>query len=170
MKKKEFRELIEKAKDDLLCSFVLFSNPHCDAESLALELINENPQLELAEVCAKCVALCETFSIGSHADTFIKLVPPPLFAEFEKRGYKGSPSVEQIIEWVLQEKGLFIETSLVPLCEKRADGTERDRAYGYRVKVEICGWRECAGYYDEICDTRYEANIKALEYCTEYLF
>ena len=91
------------------------------------------------------------------------------YAEIKQKGYEGPPSTQRIIDWLREEHWLFINLNVYSLFEKRPDGSEYDKASGFRVDASVVELRpSCVNYIGDF--DRYEqAEIESIKFAVENL-
>ncbi len=93
-----------------------------------------------------------------------RMVLQSLYGELCKRGYKGKPYTQQIIDWMREERWVFISLSVLEVYEYEG----RERACGFRVIAKIHEIRtSCLTFIREF--NKYEeAEIAAIKYAVDY--
>lgn len=92
-----------------------------------------------------------------------RMVSTALYHKFSTRGYNGKPYTQHIIEWLIKEHWIYAYGTVYPICEKYADGRERDRAYDFTYIGEVYEIRGCCITPTEKFDDFGDAEIAALE-------
>jgi hypothetical protein len=93
-----------------------------------------------------------------------RIVPQSLYNELILKGYDGRPYTQQIIEWLIKEHWIYAHAEIYAICEKYADGRERDRASGFKYIGAVDEIRGCCKSYTEQFEDYGDAEIRAIEY------
>ena len=111
--------------------------------------------------------ICERMYVTDNRGE--RMVMHPLYSELCLRGYDGKPYTQQIIDWFINEHWIEPRARVNPICEKYADGRERDRASGFNYIADILEIRGCCVSTDGEYESHAEAEIAAIKLALKFI-